>query len=146
MGGLYTTFSTSQYYDKEEKPAVNTTAVSQSSFKKPHQFTVADKKTNQFDATAYGLTPTKRKSLYEEAQKVASTRTEYDHIDFKSMYRVGQMVSVQGMNGKIRTRKGRIVEIVNRDLMYVGMEDSHKDVNGNWLIDFVTSSDIIVRI
>ena len=137
MAGLYSSFSTSQYYDESDKPAKKQEKPVEQSHKKPHQPDVAPD---------YGLTPTKRKSLYEEAQKIVTTATEYDHIDFQSLYRVGQMVAIQDMKGNLRTAKGRVVEIVNRDLMYVGMEDSHKDVHGQWLIDFVTSSDIITKL
>jgi hypothetical protein len=137
MAGLYSTFSTSQYYDTPPKPEKSVDKpTANGSFKKPHQL----------DPKDYGLTASKRQSLYAEAQKTVSTKSEYDHIDFKSMYRVGQMVAIQSRNGHYRTRKGRIVEIVNRDLMYVGMEDSTKDAHDHWLIDFVTSSDIITKI
>lgn len=137
MAGLYSTFSTSQYYDESDKPTKKqeSPVVKQKTqtHKKPH--TVNN-----------GLTVGKRRSLYEEAQKVATTKSEYDHIDFRDLYRVGQMVAIQNMQGKVRTKKGRIAEIVNRDLMYVFMEDTYKDVNDNYLIDFVTSSDIITKL
>jgi hypothetical protein len=131
--GLYSSFNTSQYYDEpvkskavvDEKPVV--------SYKKPHS---AD----------YGLTEQKRKSLYAEAQHAASSRTEFGNIDFRDLYRVGQMIMVQNPNGVYRTKLGRIIEIVARDLMYVGMEDSHRDVNGAWLVDFVLPKDKITKI
>lgn len=135
--GLYTTFSTSQYYDTPTKPEKSVDKSTENrSFNKPHQF----------DPKAYGLTAGKRQSLYEAAQKVATTKSEYKHIDFKAMYRIGQLVSIQSRPGHYRTKKGRIVEIVSRDLMYVGMEDSYKDAQDNWLIDFVLASDIITPI
>lgn len=134
--GLYSSFSTSQYYDDEPIKKPVKTEEKPVEYKKPHQVT-----------NEYGLTENKRKSLYEEAQKVASTKSEYsDKVDFRDIYRVGQMIRVQAPNGKIRTNKGRVVEIVAKDLMYVGMEDAHKDVNDNWLIDFVMPSDIITKI
>lgn len=134
--GLYSSFNPADYYDE---PVVKKSPSQQpksqpSEYKKPHQ--VPD----------YGLTEQKRKSLYEEAQKVATSRSEIKGPDFRDIYRVGQMIAVRGPSGNIRTKKGRIVEIVDRDLMYVGMEDSYKDVNENWLVDFVTSKDIIDKL
>lgn len=128
--GLYSSFDTSQYYDtppkkKEPKKIIeNNTALSKN----------------------YGLTEQKRKSLYEEAKTIRESGSGKNKVDFRELYRVGQMVVIQKPNGQIRTRKGRIIEIVANDLMYVGMEDTHKDVNGNWLIDFVTGDNIITKI
>lgn len=135
--GLYSSFSTSQYYDEPvvKKPTTpQPEKQSQADYKKPHQ--VAD----------YGLTEQKRRSLYEEAKKVESSKSVIKGPDFRDIYRVGQMIRVQAPNGHVRTNKGRIVEIVDRDLMYVGMEDSYKDVNDNWLVDFVTQTDKITKL
>lgn len=135
--GLYSSFSTSQYYDEPvvKKPTTpQSEKQSQTDYKKPHQ--VAD----------YGLTEQKRRSLYEEAKKVESSKSVIKGPDFRDIYRVGQMIRVQAPNGHVRTNKGRIVEIVDRDLMYVGMEDSYKDVNDNWLVDFVTQTDKITKL
>jgi hypothetical protein len=132
--GLYSSFSTSQYYDEPvvKKPAQQ--AEKSTEYKKPHQ------------TENNGLTEQKRKSLYAEAQKVASTAAVIKGPDFREIYRVGQMIRVQAPSGHVRTNKGRIVEIVDRDLMYVGMEDTYKDVNDNWLIDFVTPTDRITKL
>ena len=138
--GLYSTFNTSQYYDDDSPIKKNKQSLEveqkkdepKKEYKKPHQVEPPP--------------VIKKKSLYAEAQEVASTKSEYSDKDFRDLYRVGQMVSVYEKSGKIRTKQGRIVEIVDRDLMYVGMEDTYKDVNGNWLIDFVTSKDIITKL
>lgn len=140
---LYSSFSTSDYYDDEPK---NKQKKVTSQHQKHEQNKKIDYKKPHQSPNNYGLTEQKRKSLYEEAQEVASTSSEYDHIDFRSLYRVGQMIMVQRPNGNIATRKGRIVEIVAKNLMYVGMEDTHKDVHGNWLVDFVKSDDKITRL
>ncbi len=110
--GLYSSFNPADYYDEPvvKKTQAQTPAQPvKQDYKKPHQ--VAD----------YGLTEQKRRSLYEEAQKVASSREEIKGPDFRDIYRVGQMIAVQAPNGTLRTKKGRIVEIVDRDLMYVGI-------------------------
>lgn len=135
--GLYSSFNPADYYDEpvvKKATPQPTPQQPKTDYKKPHQ--VAD----------YGLTEQKRRSLYEEAKKVATSRAEVVGPDFRDIYRVGQMIAVKGPNGNIRTKKGRIVEIVDRDLMYVGMEDSYKDVNENWLVDFVTSKDVIIKL
>jgi len=134
--GLYSTFTTSQYYDtpvvkKENKPSTTKS----SEYKKPHQM-----------PKDYGLTPQKRRSLYAEAKEAATTHSEFSNIDFNNLYRVGQMLMIQAPNGTVRTKKGRIVEIVDKDLMYVAMEDTYRDVNNFWLVDFVTPKDKITKL
>lgn len=135
--GLYTSFNTHDYYDDDpviKKPDVKPTESpsKRTEYSKPHQ--VAE-------------TPTLKRSLYAETKEIASTISEYDHIDFRSLYRIGQMVRVENnVTGQVRTNKGRIVEIVAKDLMYVGMEDSHKDVHDNWMVDFVTNKDNVTLI
>jgi len=129
--GLYTNFNTSQYYDdepkKEEKQVIN--QKKQKIIKHPNTPKISEKK---------------RKSLYEEAMKIATSESEYNGIDFRDVYRIGQQVMIKNPNGTIRTTKGRIAEIVHKNLMYVWMEDTYKDVNGQWLVDFVTDKDIII--
>ena len=100
MAGLYTSFSTSQYYDDvsdtkkaDIKNVQNDT--NSNVYKKPHQ-----------ETQAYGLTSQKRKSLYEEAVKVATASEKYTGPDFRQIYRVGQAVAILGPNGNYRTRKG----------------------------------------
>ena len=139
--GLYSSFNPAQYYDDpspakkaQPTPQQETNQSQKVEYKKPHSL------------PNYGLTEQKRKSLYEEAQKVATSRAEIKGPDFRDIYRVGQMIAVKSGNGQLRTKKGRIVEIVDRDLMYVGMEDSYKDVNDNWLVDFVTDKDIVIKL
>jgi hypothetical protein len=132
--GLYSSFNPSQYYDTPTPVVKNNVEKVETPYKKPHQ------------VENYGLTEQKRRSLYSEAQKVASSRSVVKGPDFREIYRVGQMIAVQAPNGSLRTKKGRIVEIVDKDLMYVGMEDSYKDVNGNWLVDFVMSTDKITKL
>lgn len=140
--GLYSTFSTSQYYDDEpvvkkkvpESSGQNETTQQPTNYKKPHQL------------PENGLTPQKRKSLYAEAQHIAASKSERGNVDFVDMYRIGQMLMVQDEKGRVRTRKGRVVEIVSKDLMYIGMEDTYKDVHGHWLVDFVTGKDKITKI
>ena len=137
--GLYSSFSTSQYYDEPVvKNIVPTQSEKPTDYKKPHQVI---ENNNQ-----YGLTEQKRRSLYEEAKKVESSHSVTKGPDFRDIYRVGQMIRVQAPNGHVRTNKGRIVEIVDRDLMYVAMENSYKDVNDNWLVDFVLHTDRITKI
>lgn len=131
--GLYSSFDTSQYYDEPSKPVKTEKKVTK--IKQPHK--VSDN---------YNLTSQKRKSLYEESQKIKEKGAQYPKVDFRELYRVGQMIIVQSPDGKIRTRRGRIVEIVEKDLMYVGMEDTYKDVQDQWLVDFVTAKDIIKKI
>ncbi len=126
--GLYSTFSTSQYYDS---PPVVTKAA-QPTYKQPHQITKIDNN--------------KRKSLYEEAMKIVSSREEYKGPDYRTIYKLNQYVRIQSPQGHVRTNKGRIVEIVASNLMYIAMEDTYKDVQGNWLVDFVTGHDIITRL
>lgn len=127
--GLYSSFSTSQYYDdttsiKKEQQNKPTQPI-----QKPHTPVISEQK---------------RKSLYDEAIKIASTESEYTGPDFRDIYRVGQLVTIKGPNGQIRTNNGKIVEIVARNLMYVYMQDTYKDVTGQWLADFVTDKDTII--
>lgn len=124
---LYSSYNTSQYYDEPKKQEVKPIP---QEYKKPHQQTTP-------------ISEQKRRSLYAEAQAIATSITEYKGPDFKSIYRVGQRVAIQSPNGSIRTSNGRIAEIVDKNLMYIWMEDTYKDVNGNWLVDFVTDKDII---
>lgn len=124
---LYSSFTTSQYYDEPVKAKAQET---QKEYIKPHEPKLSEEK---------------KKSLYEEAKQIAETH-KYVGPDFREIYRVGQEVAIQGPKGNIRTRKGRIAEIVARDLMYVWMEDTYTDVNGNFMADFVTGEDIITRI
>ena len=140
MAGLYTSFSTSQYYDDvsdtkktDIKNVQNDT--NSNVYKKPHQ-----------ETQAYGLTSQKRKSLYEEAVKVATASEKYTGPDFRQIYRVGQAVAILGPNGNYRTKKGSIAEIVSNNLMYVWMEDTYKDVNNQWQVDFVTDKDHIIKL
>lgn len=137
---LYSSFSTSQYYDNEPVKKVEKTVVEESKqtpaeYKKPHQI-----------PNEYGLTQQKRRSLYDEAVKVASSSDSYTGPDFRQIYRVGQSVAIVGPNGNYRTQKGSIVEIVEKNLMYVYMEDSYRDVNNNWQVDFVTDKDTIIKL
>jgi len=130
--GLYSSFDTSQYYDTPPK--------------KKEQKKVTEHKNPNNNVNNYVLTPQKRKSLYEEAKYIRENASDKSKVDFREIYRIGQMVMIQKPNGEIRTRKGRIIEIVANDLMYVGMEDTYKDVNGNWLVDFVTGDSIITKL
>mgnify|MGYP004002672143 CR=1 FL=1 len=125
---LYSSFNTSQYYDDEEESPQKPPE-----YKKPHQ-------------SPTELSSQKKKSLYAEAQAIVTSIEEYSGPDFRDIYKVGQMVSIKGANGIIRTNKGKIAEIVAQNLMYVYMEDSHKDVNNQWLADFVTDKDTITRL
>ncbi len=121
---LYSSYNSSQYYDEPIKP------------KQPE---VEYKKPNEVPK----ISEQKRKSLYSEAQAIATAISEYNGPNFKLIYRVGQRVAIQSPNGSIRTTNGRIAEIVDKNLMYIWMEDTYKDVNGNWLVDFVTDQDTI---
>lgn len=132
--GLYSSFNPADYYDEPVKKKPQDQPKRTEEFKKPNM------------PVDNGLTEQKRRSLYAEAQKVASSRAEIKGPDFREIYRVGQMIRVQAQNGQLRTNKGRIIEIVDKDLMYVGMEDSYKDVHDNWLIDFVTVADKITKL
>lgn len=124
---LYSSFDPSEYYDEPvQKPKKEV---------QPHK-----KQINSNEVPS--IPETKRKSLYEEAKKVMTDK-EKSGVDFRNLYRVGQMIAVQGPNGQYRTTKGRIAEIVAEDLMYVYMEDAYKDANENWLVDFVTAVDKI---
>lgn len=129
--GLYSSYDPSEFYDTSSKRE----GTKKKDYKQPHQ--IADN---------MSLTNQKRKSLYEEAQKIRSGEIKNPNLDFRKLYRVGQLIMVQSKNGVIRTRRGRIVEIVDKDLMYVGMEDTYKDVNDHWLVDFVTGTDKITKI
>jgi len=128
--GLYSTFNTSQFYDEQPKQEVK-------------QSTKLVTPRSNYEYSAQAIQSDKRRSLYEEAVTVASKKTEYGEVKFTDLYRVGQPVAVQNHKGEVRTKKGRIIEIVNDSLMYVSMEDSHKDVHDNWLVDFVTKDDKI---
>lgn len=128
--GLYSSFDPSQYYDepvvkKQPQPEIN----KPQEFKKPNQPTISE---------------TKRRSLYEEAKKVASSASEYKGPDFRNTYRVGQRVAIKAPNGTYRTANGLIAEIIDKNLMYVYMQDSYKDVNEQWMVDFVTDKDTII--
>ena len=126
--GLYSTFNTSDYYDDEpttptptpQKPPVDTNPT----IIKP-------------------ITQEVKRSLYDQAKEVMTSKSEYKGPDFRDIYRVGQAVAIQGPNGEFRTRKGTIAEIVASTLMYVYMEDSYKDATDQWLTDFVTDKDTI---
>lgn len=138
--GLYSTFSTSQYYDE---PPIKKSNISEVEKKN------VDKKNKVLDehnvVSSNQHNQVKRKtSLYEEAKEIASSRkSEYANIDFKTLYRVGQPVAIKDEKGVVKTAKGRVIEIVAKDLMYVAMEDTYKDVNDQWLIYFVTPKDKI---
>lgn len=127
--GLYSSFSTADYYDDEP----------------------AQKKVSQPQATTQSASaPTERKldvdvkkSLYDQAQDVATAKENYKGPDFRTTYRVGQKVAIQGPNGAFRTKNGAIAEIVAENLMYVYMEDTYKDSTDQWLADFVTDHDTI---
>lgn len=122
--GLYTSYDTSEYYD-----TLSTKKVEQK---------------KQDVVTPVNIPPEVRKSLYDKSQDVIDKKKRYNGIDFRNKYRVGQRIAVQGPNGNTRTSKGVIAEIVAENLMYVAMEDSYKDVNEQWLIDFVTDKDRIL--
>ena len=121
--GLYTSYDTSEYYDTAPAKKVEK--------KEEVQKTI-------------NIAPEVRKSLYDKSQDVLKKKKRYNGIDFRNKYRVGQRIAVQGPNGNTRTSKGVIAEIVAENLMYVSMEDSYKDVNEQWLIDFVTDNDKIM--
>ncbi len=121
--GLYTSYDASEYYDEKPKPQV-TQQIQES---KPVQ----------------KIAPAVKKSLYDRAQAVAEKKDAFNGIDFRTKYRVGQRVAIQGPNGQFRTQKGVIAEIVAENLMYVYMEDSYKDSTDQWLADFVTDKDTI---
>ena len=121
--GLYTSYDTSEYYDTNAPKKV-------------------EKK--QEETKVVNIPPEVRKSLYDKSQDVLDKKKRYNGIDFRNKYRVGQRIAVQGPNGHTRTSKGVIAEIVAENLMYVSMEDSYKDVNDQWLIDFVTNNDRIM--
>lgn len=123
---LYSSFNSSQYYDEPVKKVVE--APKQEYIKPNVVPTISEQK---------------RKSLYSEAQAIATAIADYSGPNFKLIYRVGQRVAIQSPNGAIRTSNGRIAEIVDKNLMYIWMEDTYKDVNGNWLVDFVTDQDKI---
>jgi hypothetical protein len=127
--GLYSSFNPSDYYDDEPKKVQPIKKQITQEIKKPNSPMISEKK---------------RKSLYDEAMKVASSKSEYKGPDFRDIYRVGQMVAIQGPNGMFRTRKGKIAEIVAQNLMYVYMEDTYKDATDQWLADFVTDKDKII--
>jgi len=129
--GLYSSFDPSDYYDDEPVKKVQT----QQSVNKKQEIKTPN---------APAISEKKRRSLYDEAQEVATSKSEYNGPNFKDVYRVGQRVAIQGPDGDIRTSKGRIAEIVDSNLMYVWMEDTYQDVNGQWLADFVTDKDKVI--
>ena len=124
--GLYTSFNTSDYYGDESKPAPKNTP---EKIQEPQEMPKIKEEVRQ--------------SLYAQAQEVASSKSKYTGPDFRDVYRVGQAVAIQGPNGNYRTTKGRIAEIVSKNLMYVYMEDTYKDATDQWLVDFVTDTDKI---
>ena len=124
---LYSSFNPADYYDTPSKPKARADQVQKPQIKRPEE------KMQQ-----------KKKSLYEQAKEIATNETEYAGPDFRDVYRVGQYVAIRAASGEIRTKRGRIAEIVAKNLMYVYMEDSHKDVNNQWLADFVTDKDKIL--
>jgi hypothetical protein len=121
--GLYTSYDNSMYYDKKAPTQV------------PKQ--------KSTEAKVQQIKPTMKKSLYDQAQKVATKKELYKGVDFRTKYRVGQHVAIQGPNGIYRTQQGIIAEIVAENLMYVYMEDTYKDSTDQWLADFVTDKDTI---
>ena len=127
--GLYSSFDPSQYYDDEPVKKETKKSQPEQEIKKPN---------------APAISETKRKSLYDEAKKVASSKSDYKGPNFKDVYRVGQRVAVRGADGVVRTAKGRIAEIVEKNLMYVYMEDTFEDVNGQYVADFLTDKDTIM--
>lgn len=129
--GLYSSFDPSQYYDE---PVVKKQQTQQAEASKPQKY----KKPNQ------PIPEQKRRSLYDQAKEVATSISEYKGPDFKEVYRVGQKVAIKGPNGNFRTRNGRIAEIVAKNLMYVFMEDQYRDVNNQWIVDFVTDKDTVI--
>lgn len=130
--GLYNSFNPSDYYDPSPKPP---------STQLKHK-TLA----NISNESNKAVPIKQKKSLYGEAQEKEAITSKIKGPDFRDVYRVGQMVAVQSENGKLRTRKGKIIEIVDHDLMYVSMEDTYKDVHDNWMVDFVVSTDIVTKL
>ncbi len=129
--GLYSTFSTSQYYDNNDIKD-----------KKPKKEINEEKVTNpKIHNTS--ITEEKRKSLYDEAVKYSSRKMNNQKDSYFNRFRVGQMIAVQTENGLLKTSKGRIAEIAHDSLMYVYDENSHKDVNGNYMVEYVTGKDKI---
>ncbi len=124
--GLYNSFNPSDYYDDDEKPAK-----------------VTPVKTQRQEVTPTPLQPEVRKSLYDQAKQIATSKSEDTGPDYRDIYRVGQAVMVQGSDVIVRTSDGIIAEIVAKNLMYVYMQDSYKDATDQWLADFVTTGDII---
>ncbi len=130
--GLYSSFDPSQYYDESEKKEI------------------AQEKINKYNerhkAPEVELPPipeAKKASLYEESKSLLKNSKEYNGPDFRDIYNVGQAIAVTDSNDNVKTAKGRIAEIPDRNLMYVYMEDSYKDVNENYLVEFVTDKDKI---
>jgi len=126
--GLYTTFNTSDYYDEPVKPRQPQKTVQQLQDAIPKVKPIPE---------------AQRKSLYDQAKQILSSKSQQGP-NFFDIYRVGQAVAIQDPKGHYRTKKGIIAEIVAETLMYVYMEDSYKDVTGQWLADFVTSEDKII--
>lgn len=131
--GLYNSFNPSEYYDVTPKTAI----VSPPKIKNTDTISGESSKI---------IPPKQKKSLYGEAQEKEAFASKIKGPDFRDVYRVGQMVAIQSQNGQVRTRKGKIIEIVDRDLMYVSMEDTYKDVHGNWMVDFVVATDTVTKL
>ena len=123
---LYSSFNPEDYYDEKPKK-------------------VETGSTNKHPVVQSVPTNIK-KSLYDQAKEIATSVSKYTGPDFRDIYRVGQLVAIQGPNGAIRTKKGQIAEIVERNLMYVWMLDTYKDAQDQWLVDFVTDKDTIHKL
>jgi len=124
--GLYTSLNFSQYYDepkKEVKEPINN---------------------KQYKTKVVSINKNSRRSLYSEAQQILKKSKKLNGVDFKKQYREGQYVVVFDINGPILTKKGRIIEIIAENLMYVEMEDTYKDVNDNYLVAFVTHENKVI--
>lgn len=123
--GVYSNFSTSDYYDKKPQQQVQQQSTVKQTYNQP------------------AIPEHTRKSLYDQAKTIAESTDKYKGPDFRKVYRVGQMVAIQGANGQVRTGKGMIAEVVAENLMYVYMTDAYRDANDQWLVDFVTDKDIV---
>jgi hypothetical protein len=127
--GLYSSFNPTEYYDKTENNNVKNENNNKQNIIKVETPPPIPKKV--------------KKSLYAEAKKELEKQTTKPKVDFRKIYRVGQKVAIVNKKGELVTQKGKIAEIVAEDLLYVYMQDTYKDVNGNWLVGFVTSEDKI---
>jgi hypothetical protein len=130
--GLYTSFNPANYYDEDIKQQIK------EENKTKQQHIIQSK-----EETPPPIPQKIKKSLYAEAKKQLEKMKEKPKVNFKETYRVGQKVAIVDKKGNLVTQKGKIAEIVAEDLMYVYMEDTYKDVNGNWLVGFVTAEDKI---